>query len=592
MKLPASLKLSINNQKGFAPILLIGVIVVVIIGATGLILYQRHTSENKADKSTADNNQLVSNTEKDLTSINSPSPLQANSPRPLPTKKLETKGLKTFKNHYGEYQVQIPANWEAVNCPGEGNSEGCTIITPEKDNFLEILTVNVSLADVSKSKKSANFNIPSLGNTLNSHLEKEDQKESITFRNKGVEYTIIADSDQTLELDYLTDGLETILKQIATSITFLNEPFSCKDQTLNPLTFFPDNFVLYNYHDSDNSDPVYSYWPYTKKKDDSKYLIEDAKKNSKRGFMVHYVKSGTSFTDVSFSSKVTEIHGSKDAYGFNEDKTGLWHLNCVDTQEDGPGIEIPYHIGSDDNDLFALHLYGYASNPQALWGVQKWNVKLLKSVRNEVYARLGTTWQKYTASDYFATMPTQYGGKPAIYLYPTHQQSVKVEIHPRGQLTKTDKLYDPLLSGWQVTAGINGVINDTQNYLYYEAMLPVPIPEHGYIVPYSQLFNFSKNYVKELGLNDIESEEFVSFWKSKLPKSLFYFVSHLDQETIAQIYPLKISPSPETLIRVELYFKPLSQKINISQPRKPILLKRIGFTAVEWGGILDQDSSR
>jgi len=49
-----------------------------------------------------------------------------------------------------------------------------------------------------------------------------------------------------------------------------------------------------------------------------------------------------------------------------------------------------------------------------------------------------------------------------------------------------------------------------------------------------------------------------------------------------------ITPEPDTFIFFLAYFKPLSQPIQV----KPLMLpleppKRVGFTAVEWGGTID-----
>ena len=306
--------------------------------------------------------------------------------------------------------------------------------------------------------------------------------------------------------------------------------------------------------------------------------------------MVLYVKDGQPFTENSFSQTLASIRSNitNNGSGFDETATGLDHLNCIDTQADGTGTGSPYVISEDDSNLFGVHVYGNGTNPQTLWGVNEWNINLLRSARNKVYVQRGNQWQAYMATDYFATLPASYGGKPAIYLYPTQKQTIKVEIHPQGQLTKTDQLYNQTISGWSVTADSNGTINNSQNSLYYEAMLPVPTPEGGYSVPYNDLFTFSKSYVQKLGLNQTESREFIKFWQQKLPYSPYYFVSHLDLNTINKIYPLEITPKPDDLLRVELYFKPLLQAIPVKAPRYPTVNQRKGFTAVEWGGILSQ----
>jgi hypothetical protein len=118
-------------------------------------------------------------------------------------------------------------------------------------------------------------------------------------------------------------------------------------------------------------------------------------------------------------------------------------------------------------------------------------------------------------------------------------------------------------------------------------MIPVSTPKTGFVIPYGKLFDFTGNYVRKLGLTNLEADEFIRFWKPKLPVSPYYLVSHLDPKTINSIYPLTISPEPDTLLRVEIYFKPLSLYAVVTPPEMPSIAPRTGFTAVEWGGIMD-----
>ncbi|MEI6532308.1 MAG: hypothetical protein WCO06_00555 [Candidatus Roizmanbacteria bacterium] len=41
------------------------------------------------------------------------------------------------------------------------------------------------------------------------------------------------------------------------------------------------------------------------------------------------------------------------------------------------------------------------------------------------------------------------------------------------------------------------------------------------------------------------------------------------------------------MVQIILCFKPLEKSVNVGLPRKAKPLQRNGFTAVEWGGILD-----
>jgi hypothetical protein len=50
---------------------------------------------------------------------------------------------------------------------------------------------------------------------------------------------------------------------------------------------------------------------------------------------------------------------------------------------------------------------------------------------------------------------------------------------------------------------------------------------------------------------------------------------------------VNISPKPDTFIEILVYFKPLKQQIPLAPLILPVTPKRIGFTAVEWGGTID-----
>lgn len=518
------------------------------------------------------------------------------------------------KSHYGEFQLQIPAGWKNGNCGGVACP--INIMPSNTEDYIDNMIVFEYTTDqkyassdiyfrLNQEKpdsplidfsKNLNFCIPNIDNSNNATFKESSNSSVIYFKYRGIIYYFYTNYSKGSEYGLSPNDLNQTLKKYASSIIFLNEPSTCKEPALLPLNDFPGSFSLYNYHESDNSDPINSYWPWTETQTSEYYqqlFKKEAAENSHRGFMVNYVKDGDSFVGGSdLLTKMISILPNSDfsSNGYGE-KTEIWHINCIDTQEDGGCHRLPYYLsdGTTD-DFFSLNMYvDDSTKAQLLWNTDKWNIELLRATRSKVYVRRGSIWQAYKAIGYFATIPTSYGGKPAIYLYSPKIQSVNIEIHPQGQLIEADERYNSSINGWQVTAGPKGITDTSEGYLYYEAMIPVKQPITGYVIPYSQLFTFSKEYVKELGLNEEESNEFISFWKEKLPKSPYYFVSHLNQETISKIYPLSINPTPDTLIRVEIYFKPLLEKISVSPPIKPIPPKRNGFVAVEWGGILDQN---
>jgi hypothetical protein len=48
--------------------------------------------------------------------------------------------------------------------------------------------------------------------------------------------------------------------------------------------------------------------------------------------------------------------------------------------------------------------------------------------------------------------------------------------------------------------------------------------------------------------------------------------------------PLEITPNPDTIIRILMEFKSIDKPIDVKE-QELVTPERIGFTAVEWGGV-------
>ena len=184
--------------------------------------------------------------------------------------------------------------------------------------------------------------------------------------------------------------------------------------------------------------------------------------------------------------------------------------------------------------------------------------------------------------------------KPAIYLYPTEKTTVNVQVQTVGRMNFTIPAYPQ--GGWTVTAYPDGTLNylnKTYPYLYYEAALPdssLNLPTNGYVVAYGDLHGFFTNTLPTLGLNSNESADFAQYWERALPKANYYFIGVVPQSELDTLAPLSISPTPDTTLRVTLYFKPLDTKIEVNPPTI-LNVTRNGFSAIEWGGIFKADKN-
>jgi len=174
--------------------------------------------------------------------------------------------------------------------------------------------------------------------------------------------------------------------------------------------------------------------------------------------------------------------------------------------------------------------------------------------------------------------------KPAIYLYPKEDSNISVKLNINGIITKTIPTYN---DEWSVFVTKEGLINHQYDYLFYEADLnSLELPKMGWVVKYDNLDTWFDDNLPRLGLNEKETTQFKEYWLEKLPEANYYELKIFEKEFLKQNIGLLITPEPDTLIRLEFYFKPLEEKINIQEPtiKTP---ERIGFTVVEWGGMID-----
>jgi len=185
-------------------------------------------------------------------------------------------------------------------------------------------------------------------------------------------------------------------------------------------------------------------------------------------------------------------------------------------------------------------------------------------------------------------LPVAEMGKPVIYLYPEHAMDVKVEVSPTGGFTKTEPEYN---NGWNVSAKPTGELynyadSKTYPYLFWEGIgLNYERPKEGFVVKKEEVKNFLENKLAQAGLIKREYDEFIDFWLPKMQSDPYYFITFVPQEQFSQMAPLKVSPQPNTVIRVFMDYQGLTKPVTVKAQdiKTPV---RKGFTVVEWGGQL------
>ena len=175
--------------------------------------------------------------------------------------------------------------------------------------------------------------------------------------------------------------------------------------------------------------------------------------------------------------------------------------------------------------------------------------------------------------------------KPMLYLYPEQEISVKVKLGNPELLTTTYPKYD---NEWQVLAEPNGTLFDKSGRefygLYWEgAENNATVHEDGFVVAGDDTAKFLEEKLAILGLTEREANEFIVYWLPQLEKNPYNYIRFETKDEIENYMPLEVSPKPDSVIRIIMDYKPLSEPIDVAEQRLTTPARN-GFTVVEWGG--------
>lgn len=154
-------------------------------------------------------------------------------------------------------------------------------------------------------------------------------------------------------------------------------------------------------------------------------------------------------------------------------------------------------------------------------------------------------------------------------------------------------------STWKVTARPDGSLLDEKGkvypYLFWEAPCTHLVDsikaktnerDEGTVVARDDVASFLNSSLEKIGLNDFERCDFITYWLPKLISTPFVLV-RFHFEEYEKAFPMEVSPTPDTLIRVMMSYKKLDEAPPIDSIRQQKIphFDRKGFTIVEWGGI-------
>jgi hypothetical protein len=206
-------------------------------------------------------------------------------------------------------------------------------------------------------------------------------------------------------------------------------------------------------------------------------------------------------------------------------------------------------------------------------------------------------------------------GKPVIYLYPTKTTDINLKFDTKMQIDVDIPKYSEA-KGWNVRAKPNGNLQDLQTeltdcnqfqnpkfgqeyaltscqnnnypYIYWAGNTTQTYPQinSGFVVHRSELESSLKAKLNYIGLNQKETQDMLDYWLPQMLKKNkdYYRFSLIQTQELNQLFPMTISPKPESAIRVFLDWQELDNPIQISE-QKLIQESRTGYTMIEWGGL-------
>lgn len=181
--------------------------------------------------------------------------------------------------------------------------------------------------------------------------------------------------------------------------------------------------------------------------------------------------------------------------------------------------------------------------------------------------------------------PPCLGSKPVIYLYPTEEQVINVNLEFDGDLICTYPEYN---DGWEVVAKPNGILTNLSDskeysYLFWEGVYDNNWDiKEGFVVEGEKTAEFLQEKLKDMGLLPKEYNEFIVYWLPHM-KDNKYNLIHFAKQKYEELAKLEITPKPDSILRLFMVYKPLDKYIEIKE-QEISQFKRTGFTVIEWGG--------
>lgn len=195
-------------------------------------------------------------------------------------------------------------------------------------------------------------------------------------------------------------------------------------------------------------------------------------------------------------------------------------------------------------------------------------------------------WIEFRRAD---TLPAVECGKPVIYLYPEEVTDVTVKLDPQGGFSVTEPAYN---DGWTVTAYPDGHLFNHGDKTYYPYLFwegrggLYEAPNKFWVVKQVDVQPFLTKTLFQLGLNRVETSDFLEFWLPRMQDAPYYKIGFHGTNVMDMIAPLELSEEPDTVVRILMDYQELQAPIKENPPQLPKRPVRDGFTVIEWGGVI------
>lgn len=249
--------------------------------------------------------------------------------------------------------------------------------------------------------------------------------------------------------------------------------------------------------------------------------------------------------------------------------------------------DVEYRLGFTNALTYRVQVQG---NQLRVWASDMPQVLQFTVPQKEVDELLTETDNRITYEKENIEKPNPETAKPVIYLYPEQETKVNVQLSFNGTLTST---YPTLPSeGWTVTAQPDGTLTDEEGrsyrYLFWEGVADVDWKQDsGFLVKAEDTREFLEESLTQLGLNELEQNDFITYWLPKLEKNGESFVTFAAEQYTDNAV-LTVTPQPDSVLRVQMLISKVDDSNRAAFQKLPEQelprFEREGFVLVEWGG--------